>query len=102
MPSKEQCEELRTSCTSVWTQQDGVNGRKFTGPNGGTIFLPAPGNRWGDEMYYAGSRGYYWSAALVGGSYPLDAWGLFINLGGVDTNSFYRSYGRSIRPVRNN
>ncbi|MBR2192648.1 MAG: hypothetical protein IJ910_04975 [Bacteroidaceae bacterium] len=43
MPSYDLHVELRNNCTSEWTTLNGVNGRRFTGPNGGTIFLPALG-----------------------------------------------------------
>lgn len=100
MPTKAQCDELRTSCSSVWTTQNGVNGRKFTGPNGGTIFLPAAGRLWDSGLGNAGSSGYYWSSTLDE-SYPDHAWGLYFYSGGVDTGSYGgRSGGRSVRPVR--
>ena len=41
MPSQSQIKELVENCTHEWTTLNGVNGRNFTGTNGGTIFLPA-------------------------------------------------------------
>ena len=67
MPTTEQQRELYEKCSSVWTTQNGVNGRLFIGPNGNTLFLPAAGDRWYDSLYYAGSWGYYWSRTLYGG-----------------------------------
>ena len=99
MPSKAQCDELLTNCTSVWTTQNGVNGRKFTGPNGGTIFLPVAGNRWGSELDDAGSRGYCWSSTLYE-SDPGYAWYLGFYSGGVYTNGYSRYCGQAVRPVR--
>ena len=98
MPSIEQCRELISSCTSTWTTQNGVNGRKFTGPNGGTIFLPAAGNRWLSGLLGAG-YGYYWSSAL-NESLPYGAWDLYFYSGGVYTDDYDRFYGLSVRPVR--
>ena len=100
MPTKEQCQELLEKCTSEWTTQNGVNGRKFTGPNGGTIFLPAAGGRWDSDLYYAGSDGYYWSSTLDE-SRAYNAWNLYF-----DSEEVYTYYGgnryngRSVRPVR--
>jgi hypothetical protein len=61
-PTKDQIQELLGYCSSEWTTLNGVNGRKFTGPNGGTIFLPAAGFRWGGEFLNVGSDGSYWSS----------------------------------------
>ena len=59
IPTQGEIEKLLT-CTSVWTQVNGVYGRKFTGSNGNSIFLPAAGGHLGDELVEAGSFGYYW------------------------------------------
>ena len=102
IPNLEQMEELKNSSTSEWTTENGVNGRRFTGPNGASIFLPAAGYRWKDDLRYAGSYGDYWSSTL----YESDtrrAWELFFYSGGVNTSSSgIRSWGQSVRPVRKN
>ena len=99
-PSRDQINELVDNCTSVWTTQNGVNGRKFTGPNGGTIFLPAAGNRWYGEFNLAGSYGDYWSSTL-NGSYPVSACSLDFFTGNVYWRSNGgRNGGLSVRPVR--
>ena len=101
MPSKEQMEELKNNCTSEWTTENGVNGRRFTGPNGASIFLPAAGDRWGDDLTIAGSNGYYWSSTLnessTGNAYVLD-----FSSGYVYTDYYGRYHGPSVRPVRKN
>ena len=99
MPTNEQVNELLKKCTSVWTMVNGVYGRKFTGPNGNSIFLPAAGGRWGVELYGAGSYGYYWSSTLIEDDvYGLsDAYGL--NFGSARVN-YYRYLGFTVRPVR--
>lgn len=43
MPNMDEMCMLADSCTSVWTTINGVNGRKLTGKNGNTVFLPAAG-----------------------------------------------------------
>ena len=102
MPSKDQMEELKNNCTSEWTTENGVNGRRFTGPNGASIFLPAAGGRWKDDLYYAGSDGRYWSSSLYesGTSY---VWGLYFGSGYVYTDYYYgRDGGQGVRPVCKN
>ena len=99
MPTDEQCKELEDNCTSEWTQENGIYGRKFTGPNGATIFLPAAGYRWDSNLDNADSYGGYWSSTLTE-SDPGRAWDLIFRSGGVLTNYYYRSSGLSVRPVR--
>lgn len=62
MPTVEQCRELHYECQSVWTTRDGVEGRLFTGQNGGKIFLPASGHRSMWITTFVGSYGYYWTS----------------------------------------
>ena len=99
-PTKDQIQELLGYCSSKWTTLNGVNGRKFTGPNGGTIFLPAAGYRWDSGLNVAGSYGYYWSSTLYE-SYPDGAYYLgFSSRGAGWSIYYYRTCGHSVRPVR--
>jgi len=98
-PTLDQIKALVNDCSYTWTTQNGVNGGKFTGPNGGTIFLPAAGFRWDSDLYYAGSDGYYWSSAL-NESDPNNAFNLYFYSGGVGTGYSYRYGGFTVRPVR--
>lgn len=101
MPSLTQIEELLNKCSSTRSTQNGVKGRKFVGPNGGTIFLPAAGYRWGSDLSYAGSRGYYWSSSLYEGLPGIAfACYLYFYSYSADWNNDGRSCGRSVRPVR--
>lgn len=63
IPTNEELEELLTDCTVIWTTQNGVNGRLFTGPNGNSIFLPAAGWRSGSSLNDADSSGFYWTSS---------------------------------------
>ena len=97
-PSLDQIKELVDNCTSVWTTQNGVNGRKFTGPNGSSVFLPAAGNRWRGALDAVGSFGYYWSSTprdedLASILYFYSAYASWIFV-------YDRAYGQSVRPVR--
>lgn len=76
-----------------------MEGLSFTGSNGGTIFLPAAGGYWIDELDNAGLRGYYWSSTLYE-SNPHLAWYLLFSSEGVNTYDYGREDGRSVRPVR--
>ena len=60
MPSKEQAEELLNNCSYTWTTKNDISGGLFTGPSGGTIFLPAAGIRISDDLYNNNSYGIYW------------------------------------------
>ena len=92
MPSIEQCEELINEeyTTSVNTTLNGVEGVRFTGKNGNSIFLPSE---------------QYWSNNISGELYPSTARGMVI---GEDCEhvgmkawmiSGFREHGRLVRPV---
>ena len=99
MPSREQIEELRDNCTTQWTTRNGVNGSLFTSNiNGASLFLPAAGDRWGSDLYDAGSWGNYWSRTLDG-SYPDGAYYLTFDSGNVFWDNLDRYDGFSVRPV---
>lgn len=99
IPTREEWNELRNNTTAEWTTQNGVNGRRFTGPNGQSLFLPAAGGHWNDFWYDAGTYGRYWSASLFT-DYPYGAWGFDFDAGGQGVNGSYRDGGRSVRAVR--
>ena len=98
MPTHEEQEELRTECTWEWIAQNGVYGRKVTGPNGNSIFLPAAGYRFGSSLNNAGSYGLYWSSSLLT-YYPSDAYCLYFYSDYVGWSGDDRGYGFSVRPV---
>lgn len=101
-PSKAQWKELIDNTTHTWTTRNGVTGRLFTAKNGNSLFLPAAGDRWADELRYAGSDGYYLSSSLITDS-PNYAWYLYFGSGDAYGSCVYgRFYGFSVRPVREN
>ena len=98
MPTADEMRELQDYCIVVWTEQNGVNGRKFTGPNGNSIFLPAAGYRIDSELDNAGSDGYYWSSSLSSGNTDR-AWHLYFYSGNYYMSNRYRYYGFTVRAV---
>lgn len=98
MPTRSEIEELIDNCIWSWTIQNGVNGYKVTGPNGNSIFLPAAGYRYGTEVKYRGSYGYYWSGTLREHLH-YRAYHLFFRSGDHDWSGNDRDYGYTVRPV---
>jgi hypothetical protein len=96
-PTWDQIKELVNCCKYEWTTQNGVYGGKFTGPNGGTIFLPTADYGSVGGLDYVGSYGLYWSSTPYGeylahclNFYSGNAlWGYSV----IDV-------GQSVRPVR--
>lgn len=103
MPTATQLQELCDNCTSEWTStifiHQTIYGRRFTGKNGATIFLPTAGIIYGRESgWYSG--GYYWSSTC-----PYDACARilsftqqYMSVEGL-SHEGYRPYGLPIRPV---
>ena len=99
MPTDAEWTELRKNCTWTWTIKNGVNGYEVKSEaNGNSIFLPAAGNRYNDDLYLAGDYGSYWSSSLFT-DYPYFAWGVNFGSGYVDRDYYSRYYGQSVRPV---
>ena len=98
LPTKAEYEELANQCTWTWTTQGGHNGYRVTGKNGNSIFFPAAGCRIGSSLDNVGELGSYWSST------PYESNTEHAYLLGFDSSysgvfRYYRSYGRSVRPV---
>lgn len=98
-PTLDQIKEFINNTTSVWTTQNGVNGRKFSSKiNGGSVFLPAAGYRWYGFLRYVGSGGLYWSSTPLD---EYDVYGLYFYSNYAEWYNIYdRDDERSVRPVR--
>ena len=98
MPNYDQQMLLNDNCSSEWTSLNGINGRKFTAPNGGTVFLPAAGYCNNDRKSYAGRAGYYWSSTQHT-YYSYNAF--YLNFDSTHTiwNQYNRCNGQSVRPI---
>ncbi|MBO7134104.1 MAG: hypothetical protein J6W06_08105 [Bacteroidales bacterium] len=95
LPTKEQLEELKNSCTWTWTG----SGYKVVGPSGASIVLPAAGYRdCRGTVDLVGSGGRYWSSTPKGSD---NAWCLIFKSNGVGFDILNdRCYGRSVRLVQ--
>ena len=99
MPTFEELTELRYYCDWTQTTQNGVYGYLVKSrTNTNSIFLPAAGGRGYDDLYTAGSWGYYWSSSLRT-DYPYYAYLVGFHSGGVSRLGFNRYYGLPVRPV---
>lgn len=103
MPSFNQFKELVDNCTYEETTQDRKKGFRFTGMNGGTIFLPAAGIISDEGQGGDGSFGSYWSTSSIN----YFGFGLyFYNYYNKDEVYYsypnYRYYGLPVRAVTGN
>ena len=79
---------------------NGVNGQLVTGPNGATMFLPAAGYRYDNQLKNVGSSCYYWSRTIFP-NYPYYyAFRLYFTSELVDWGIISRMYGFPVRAVR--
>ena len=99
LPTVGEFQELNSNCTSEWTDEDGVAGRRFTSNiNGNSIFFPASGYRSGTGLSVRGSNGIYWSVSLYS---QTRGYCLYFHSTGVDPAGNYRRfYGFPVRAVQ--
>ena len=99
LPTVGEFQELNSNCTSEWTDEDGVAGRRFTSNiNGNSIFFPASGNYDGTSLNSRGSYGNYWSSSYMSAT---NAYHLSFSSSGVNpAGNSSRRYGFSVRAVQ--
>ena len=105
MPTDEEWKELLDNCIWTWTFDDNdtdMRGMIVTSKiNGNSIFLPAAGYCYSDDLSFAGNFGCYWSSVLLTGENDALSLGFSI----YRDDDVYRDYiydrfeGRSVRPV---
>ena len=106
LPNPKHVQLLIDKCTFEWMRLNGVNGRKYTGPNGKSFFLPAAGINW-CGMDEVESHGYYWLSTMIPDDKPntdkdkmKQACCLILDSSVWTYNYFeYRECGLSVRPV---
>lgn len=98
MPTEAEFSELLDNCDWGWISMNGIIGRKVTGPNGNSIFLPVAGSRDYKYTYGSGYCGNYWSSSLDR-SIPEYAQSVSFNSEKVYWLADFRNQGLSVRPV---
>ena len=106
MPTQNEFGELLNSdnCAWTWTSMTASNGYSHNGykvtsvKNGNSIFLPAAGWRYNENLGNLGSLGYYWTRDLDQ-SDSCDAYFLRFTSSAYGGGNDYRYRGRSVRPV---
>ena len=99
LPTVGEFQELNSNCTSEWTDEDGVAGRRFTSNiNGNSIFFPASGYYNGTSLYSRGSSGYYWSSSYNSATNACNLYFLSSNVN--PANSDLRRLGFTARAVQ--
>ncbi len=106
LPTIEEWEEIMntSNCSWTWTSINGINGYKVqsrkVGYTSNWIFLSAAGYRGGGDLSGVGSYGLYWHSSLRTASLsPYNAYNLGFTSGYVDTYTYGRYFGQSVRPV---
>ena len=99
LPTMGEFQELVNNCTSEWTDEDGVAGRRFTSNiNGNSVFFPASGDYNGTTLNYRGSGGYYWSSTYYSETTARD---LYFSSSEVNpTSGSSRRLGFTVRAVQ--
>ena len=99
LPTSGEFQELVNNCTSEWTDEDGVAGRRFTSNiNGNSIFFPASGYYNGTNLLNRGSHGNYWSS-----TYNSETTARFLLFNSSEVNPTYignRRSGFTVRAVQ--
>jgi len=101
MPTKEQMELLKEKCKSRWITYKRVKGRRFTGPNGNSVFLPAGGSAWHYETNYVNRSGAYWTStsSTTRSNNTNDAYQFVFSESHVRMSPCDRAGGDSVRPI---
>ena len=102
MPTDAEFEALISTCITTWTTRNGVYGMLVTGKDAfasQSIFLPAAGYAWYNELSNVGSYGYCWSATPTSDN-ARRAWELVFGSDELGRSDGNRHRGRSVRPVR--
>ena len=102
MPTHWDFSELLSNCTTMWTTCNGVSGLLVTGKGAyalRSIFLPAAGTGFEDNIVGVGSSFYYWSSTPASyNNYFSDC--LYFFSGNLKVTDARRDSGFVVRPLR--
>lgn len=100
IPTINEWQELVKYCTYEWTTYQGVVGAKLTSVfNNKSIFLPAAGASWEDDINDVGKDGGYYSSTQYTRNLNL-AWNVWSFADDIYSDMLTKiAYGRSVRPV---
>ena len=106
-PTCDEFEELldKKNCDWVWEAKKDSGGNDVYGctvtskTTGKSIFLPAAGDIYYEELMNSGNKGFYWSSSFDCSVYPYKAAYLNFSSKGEGTLRDDRCFGLSIRPV---
>ena len=99
MPTDAEWKELIDNCSWNWTTFNGIDGYVVTSKkNSNSIFLPAAGYRYLDNLGNVGSYGRYWSSSLYTGD-PRSAYYVYFYSDHLDRLDIFRCHGLSVRPI---
>jgi uncharacterized protein YjdB len=113
MPTSLEMQELISNCTWTSTEENGVSGYRITSNLSGysdrSIFLPAVGEYYDDELSLVDNRGTYWTSTLYRPDYHNyysddDRYALYLKFSSNGYQSYSvsfedRTYGCCVRPV---
>ena len=99
IPKTSEVDDLIYKCDWEWTELNGVEGYKITGPNKNSIFLPATGFKNGAEIIQGG-QGFYWTSDQLSTKPYTKAYNLYFTPNQKTRYPEWRSHGNVIRPVK--
>lgn len=95
MPRVDELASMINNCTWTWVRLSGYN---VAGRNGNSIFLPACGYHYNDNLYEGTGSGTYWANSLSG-TYSTTSGALYFNQSRKEPRTPSRYYGYSVRAV---
>ena len=93
MPTKEEMQELIAETQSSQETVNGISGKRFTGQNNNSIFIPETGNYWGSNFSSGGLMLWTSSRDSSKGN------AMFLVAGSIVLNRDRRCYGHPVRGV---
>ena len=100
-PTEKEWKELIDNTQNTKAKWHGVKGRLFTASNGNSLFFPAGGGFWNDELCYVGNYVACWSSSVDNNNLSTARY-YYGDLLGCDNGVYFtdRYRGVCVRPVR--